>query len=104
MPFRRRHRFDDLIARQLDLFEDESARLVEETETALRAYNRAPADEAEARYERFLDLVDTGRDELAELRDTYSRTLDPDAAEEYEERFNHAVRRRLPRFALEIDL
>jgi hypothetical protein len=102
MPFRRR-RFVDLVERQLDLFEHENAELVEETEAALRAYDRADRDEAEARYEKYRDLAETGQDELVEIRDTYARTLDEDAAEEYCEVFNRLVRKRLPRFGLELD-
>jgi len=104
VPFRRRTRFQDLVERQLALFEQENAALVHDVEAALSAYNRAPAGEAEGRYETFLDLLDTGRDELATLRDTYARTLEPDNAREYEEAFNRLVRKRLPRFGLEIDL
>jgi hypothetical protein len=37
------------------------------------------------------------------MRDGYAATLDDDAAEEYVGAFNESVRRRLPRFALEID-
>ncbi len=98
-----RRRFEDLVERQLRLFLQENADLLREVEEALSAYNRAPADEAEERYEKFLDLVEAGRDELAELRDTYARTLDSEQAEEYEEEFNRLVRKRLPRFGLEID-
>jgi hypothetical protein len=104
MRFRRRPRFHDLVERQLTLFERENAALVHDVEAALSTYNRAPAGEAEGRYETFLDLVDTGRDELAALRDTYACTLDPEDAAEYEEAFNRLARRRLPRFGLEIDL
>jgi hypothetical protein len=50
-----------------------------------------------------MDLVETGTDLLADLRDHFAATLDEDAAEEYEDAFNHAVARRLPRFALEIE-
>ena len=103
MRFGRGSRFEDLVERQLELFLRESAGLVREVEEALAAYNRASADEAEERYEKFLDLVETGRDELALLRDTYARTLDPEESEEYEEEFNRLVRKRLPRFGLEIE-
>ena len=99
----RRRRFQDLVERQLDLFRRENAGLVREVEAALAAYNRAPADEAEERYERFLDLMDTGRDALAEIRDTYARTLDPEEAEAYADEFNRLVQKRLRRFGLEID-
>jgi hypothetical protein len=97
-PFRR------VVLRQLEIFEQENAALVRECGEALAAYNAAPADEAEARYERFLDLAETGRDELAALRDAYRRSLDPEVAEEYEVSFSRHVRKRLPRFALEIEL
>jgi hypothetical protein len=98
----RREPFRDVIRRQLELFQREEAELVRDTEEAERAYNRAPRDEAEAYYEKYADLVETGTEALATLRDAYVRTLDEDTAEEYEAAFNRAVRKRLPRFALEI--
>jgi hypothetical protein len=100
---RRRRRFADVIERQLDLFEDEHEDLLGDCEAAELAYRRAGADEAEERYGDYLDLVETGTEVLAELRDNYARTLDDDAADEYEDAFNRAVLRRLPRFALEIE-
>lgn len=96
-------RFVDLIERQLDLFEREHAGLIRDTDAALRAYNEAPRGEAEARYGDFLDLVETGTEELASLRDGYAATLSPDVVEEYRDLFNGLVRERLPRFGLEID-
>jgi hypothetical protein len=99
----RRGRFSDLVERQLDLFEREHAGLIADGEDALRAYNRADRDEAEARYEQYLDLVETGQDELEELRDAYAATLDEDTAEEYRTAFNRRVRKRLPRYGLELD-
>ncbi len=101
MPFRRR-RFHDVVERQLDLFEADRAGLIGDVEAALRAYDAAPRDEAEERYGDFVDLVDTGEDELTALRDTYARTLDDDAADEYRETFNRLARKRLPRFGLEL--
>ena len=99
----RRRPFADVIRRQLELFEREDAELIRDTEEAERTYNRAPRDEAEAHYERYADLVETGTEALADLRDTYMRTLDDEeTAESYEAAFNRAVRKRLPRFALEI--
>ena len=102
MPFRR-GRFVDLVERQVRLFEHERAGLIRDAEAALRAYDAAERGEAEARYGDYLDLVDTGQDELVEIRDGYATTLEEDAAEEYREAFNRVVRRRLPRFALELD-
>jgi hypothetical protein len=99
----RRRRFADLIARQLDLFEEEQAGLIRECVEAERAYDRADRDEAEERYGDYVDLVESGTEILADLRDHYARTLDDAAADEYEARFNRAVAKRLPRFALEIE-
>jgi hypothetical protein len=99
----RRRRFADLISRQLDLFEEEQAGLVRECVEAERAYDRAERDEAEERYGDYVDLVETGTELLADLRDAFKLTLDEDTAEEYEAEFNRAVVKRLPRFGLEIE-
>jgi hypothetical protein len=96
-------RFADLVARQMELFEAEHTGLIADVEAALAAYDRAPRDEAEERYGDFLDLVETGTDALVEIREHYAASLDSDAALEYEAAFNDHVRRRLPRFGLELD-
>jgi hypothetical protein len=96
-------RFVDLVQRQLDLFAVENAGLVADVEAALGAYDRAPRDEAEERYGDFLDLVETGTGELIDLRENYALSLDPGGADEYRAVFNDLVRRRLPRFGLELD-
>ncbi|HWM08963.1 MAG TPA: hypothetical protein VNO82_06455 [Solirubrobacteraceae bacterium] len=98
-----RGRFVELVERQLELFGTEHAALIRDCEAALDAYDGAPRDEAEERYGDYVDLVDAARDALLEYRDGYARTLDGDGAEEYEEAFNQLVRRRLPRFGLELD-
>jgi hypothetical protein len=97
-----RERFVDLVRRQLELFEREYAGLIRDCEAALRSYDRAPRDEAEERYGDYVDLVETGTEALADLRDAFKWTLDEDTAETYEEAFNRAVARRLPRFGREI--
>jgi hypothetical protein len=99
----RRARFADLITRQLDLFEREHRGLIENCVAAERTYNRADRDEAEKRYGDYVDLVETGTEVLADLRDNFASTLDDDAAEEYEAAFNRAVLKRFRRFALEIE-
>lgn len=99
----RRRRFADLISRQLDLFEREHAELIRECAEAEQAYDRAGREEAEERYGDYVDLVETGTELLADLRDAFKPTLDEDTAEEYEAEFNRAVVRRLPRFGLEIE-
>ena len=98
----RRSRFGDVIARQLDLFEREHAGLLRDVDAAEDAYDAAARDEAEERYGDYVDLVDTGTELLADLRDNFASTLDERAAAEYEDAFNRAVAKRLPRFALEI--
>ena len=98
-----RARFAELIQRQLVLFEHEQAALIADCEHAERAYDAADREEAEDRYSEYLDLVETGTDVLADLRDNFAMTMDEEAAEEYEQAFNRAVASRLPRFALEIE-
>jgi hypothetical protein len=99
----RRARFADLISRQLDLFEREHRGLIEDCIAAEQSYNRAERDEAEERYGDYVDLVETGTELLADLRDNFAMTLDEEAAEEYVAEFNQAVLKRLRRFALEIE-
>ena len=98
-----RKRFADVVSRQLDLFEREHAGLIADCEAAERAYDHADRDEAEERYGDYVDLVETGTELLADLRDGYASTLEEEAAEEYQAAFNRAVLKRLPRFALEIE-
>ncbi len=93
-------RFADLIQRQLTLFRTDFGDLIDACAAAERAYDRAGREEAEERYAEYLELVEEGTDALIEIRDTYASTLEPDAAEEYVQRFDHEVGRRLPRFAL----
>jgi hypothetical protein len=98
-----RRRFAEVIERQLDLFLGEQAGLIHDTEAALRAYNDASREEAEERYGDFLDLVETGTDELTSMRDAYAASLNEESADEYRALFNRSVRKRLPRFGLEVD-
>ena len=98
-----RGRFVDLVERQIALFAAENEGLIRDTGAALAAYNRAARDEAEERYGDYLDLVETGTDALVELRDNFAATLDEDSYEEYHRVFNRTVRKRLPRFGLELD-
>jgi hypothetical protein len=47
--------------------------------------------------------VDTGREVLIDMRDAFADSLDEEAAEEYMLVFDDLVRKRLPRFGLELD-
>ena len=98
-----RGRFVDLVERQLELFEAESGDLLDDCRTALDAYNAASRDDAEELYGDYVDAVDAACDALTGYRDTFARTLEPEAAEEYERAFNHLARKRLPRLGLELD-
>jgi len=99
----RKRRFADLIARQLALFEREHADVIAEAQARLDAYNSADREAAEELYGDYVDAVETGTEILADMRWEYIRTLDDDAADEYEAEFNRAVMKRLPAFGLEID-
>ena len=99
----RRRRFSEVVSRQLDLFERDHAAFIADCDAAERAYDRAQREEAEERYGDYVDLVETGTEVLADLRDNFATTLEEDAADEYEQAFNQAVFRRFRRFALEIE-
>ena len=103
MIFRKR-RFADLIRRQLDVFAADEGEIFEEIRRRKELYDGADRDEAEELYGDYVDAVETGTEALADMRDRFERTLDDDAAEEYEQEFNRAVKKRWPMFGLEIDL
>ena len=96
-------RFAELIGRQLDLFVRDNLDLLEACDEAERAYDRAGREEAEERFGDYQELVETGTKILADLRDNFASTLDETAADDYEDAFNRAVVKRLPRFGLEIE-
>jgi hypothetical protein len=99
----RRNPFGDVIARQLDLFVEDEADLLEECRDRFRVYNRADREDREKAYGDFVDAVETATEALADMRDRFARTLDEGAAETYEDVFNRAVRRRWPELGLEIE-
>jgi hypothetical protein len=99
----RRDPFRDVIARQLDLFVEDEADLLEECRDKFRAYESAAREDAEEAYGDFGDAVEAATEALADMRDRFRCTLDEDAAEAYEESFNSAVRKRWPELGLEIE-
>lgn len=99
----RRNPFGDVIARQLDLFVEDEAYLLEDCREKFRLYEQADREDAEETYGDFVDAVETATEALADMRDRFSRTLDEDAAEVYEDAFNRAVRKRWPELGLEIE-
>lgn len=96
---RRRGAFDELISRQLALFDEDEATLLEEADEAEEAWIRSGRDEAEESYGDFQLVVDAIADRLLEIRDGYASTLDDDAAESYRLAFHAAVARRFRRYA-----
>jgi uncharacterized protein YicC (UPF0701 family) len=99
----RRDPFRDVIARQLDLFVEDEADLLEECRAKARVYERAPREDAEEAYGDFVDAVETATEALADMRDRFGRTLDQDAADSYEDAFNRTVQKRWPELGLEIE-
>ena len=99
----RRGRFSEVIGRQLGLFELDHADVIAEAADRLAAYNRAERDEAEELYGDYVDVVETGTELLAEIRDGFAATLPEGTDELYENEFNRAVARRWKAFALEIE-
>ena len=92
----RRNRFGDLVRRQLDLFVEDDADLLQEAETALRAYDEAEREDAEEAYSDYQLVLESVVESLEELRDTYGMTLDDDSREAYEKAFGRAARKRFP--------
>jgi hypothetical protein len=95
MPFLRR-RFRDLVERQLDLFAKDQEHLLHELADARDRERRAGADDVEEAFGDWHDRVEWLCDELWDLRDRYSATLDEDTAREYRRAFLRAARRRFP--------
>jgi hypothetical protein len=92
----RRDRFGELVRRQLDLFTEDEAELLEEAKAAERAYDAAERDEAEEAYGDYQLVLEAVVERLERLRDTYAGTLDEDARLAYERSFGRAARRRFP--------
>jgi hypothetical protein len=97
----RRSRFAGIVDTQLDVFVRDNRELIDDVDRRIAAYNRADRSEAEELYGDYVDAVDSAADVLAEMRDTYARTVDdPD---EYVRVFNRAAARRLPEYARELE-
>jgi hypothetical protein len=99
----RRDPFRDVIARQLDLFVEDEADLLEECRDRFGVYQHADREDREEAYGDFSDAVETATEALADMRDRFARTLEEDAAEEYADAFNRAVRKRWSELGLEIE-
>jgi hypothetical protein len=98
----RRRRFREVIDRQLGFFESDDGDLLDDVDRAFEKYERADRDEAEELYGDYQLAIEAATDRLAELRDTYARTLEEDDAEQYAGEFNASVVRRWRELALTI--
>jgi hypothetical protein len=97
--FGRRSKFDDLVRRQLDLFEQDEADLLEEARQADDAWTRADRDESEELYGDYQLVVDALADRLLETREAYAATLDEGTASDYARTFTRAARKRFSRYS-----
>jgi hypothetical protein len=98
-----RRRFADIVHRQLDLFEEEYSDVITEADEAEAAYEDAGREDSEELFGDYMDVVESGAEVLADLRDHYASTLEGEVADEYRDAFNRGVLKRFPRFALEIE-
>ena len=94
-----RGRFHELVRRQLDLFAEEEAALLEEGDTADAAWTTAGREGSEELFGDYQLVVDAIGERLHEVRETYAGTLDDPTADEYREAFNRAALKRFRRFA-----
>ncbi len=92
----RRRRFGDLIAMQLEVFAQDHADRLAALRTTLEEYRTADRDDAEERYGDYADQLEWAAEELAELRDVYAATMEPELVEQYEREFAKAVHRTYP--------
>ena len=95
----RRRRFHELVERQLDLFTDDEAQLLDEAREADSAWTNAGADDSEELYGDYQLVVDAIAERLHDIRETYAASLDGRAADDYRATFNRAAGKRLRRFS-----
>jgi len=99
----RRKRFGQLITMQLDVFAIDHADRLQSLRDALDQYRASDRYDAEERYGDYADEVDWAAEELAEMRDAYAATIDPDLVDQYEREFSKAVHRVYPPIAVILD-
>jgi len=95
----RRGRFDDLVERQLDVFEEDEAGLLTEARQADAAWTSAAAGDSEELYGDYQLVVDAIAESLHEIRETYAATLAGQTTAEYRAAFDRAARRRFRRYS-----
>jgi hypothetical protein len=86
------------VERQLDLFAEDEAELLEEAARADAAWTSADRDETEELYGDYQLVVDAIGERLYDIREAYASTLDERGAD-YRKTFNDAAVKRFRRFA-----
>jgi NTP pyrophosphatase (non-canonical NTP hydrolase) len=99
VKLRRRGPFDELVERQLSLFAEDDAEILQEAEEAEAAWNAAGRETAEEAYGDYQLVVDAIADRLLDIRESYAHSLDEDAADEYRDTFTRTASRRYRRYA-----
>lgn len=99
----RRNRFRDLVQRQLELFAEDEAPLLDEARDADEAWTAAGTEESEELYGDYQLVADAIGERLFDLRETYAATLDDKAAAEYRAAFDRAAAKRFGRLASFLD-
>ena len=99
MKLRRRGPFDELVERQLSLFAEDDAELLQEAEDAEAAWNAAGRETAEEAYGDYQLVVDAIADRLLDLRESYAATLEPGTGDAYRAAFAAGAARRFRRYA-----
>jgi len=92
-------RFRAVVRRQLDLFAEDEAALLEEGNTADRAWTSADRTESEELFGDYQLVVDAIGERLHDIRESYAGTLDEPTAHEYRKAFDRAALKRFRRFA-----
>lgn len=93
-----RRPFADLVRRQLDLFAQDEAALLEEARTAEIAWQRSSRESAEEAYGDWQLVADSIAERLLDLRETFAATLDSGGADAYRHSFGKTAAKRFPRF------
>lgn len=99
----RKSRFRNLVERQLDLFAEDEAELLDDAAEADAAWTSADPEETEELYGDYQLVVDAIGERLYDLRETYAATLDGATAEEYRAEFNRVAARRFRRYSAFLD-
>ena len=99
MRFGRRNVFDELVERQLALFAEDDAELLEEAAEAEERWTKSGREAAEELYGDYQLVVDAIADRLLDIREAYAATLEPPAADSYRAAFTRRASKRFRRYA-----